>query len=251
MSFYRCFHSKYYLPCYICLIRKRLPMGKNLLILFLLVQSIAFSQDDAPKRLFSDVIGQNIKKYKIEAKYAYRKQNYERAQFLFDSLVEHVIRGSYMNNFRVRSLTRRNTEIHDFEKPIFLITSAFWVATSSGEIPALNSIADQYKNEVDIVILFWGPREAIVKLKRLYSRNISLLYVDELENTNDFTIKSMKHSLGFPTTFIMDESKRILDVRRNINHRYDKDYTNSFNEHYQTFMNGLNLILKKDRRLEN
>jgi hypothetical protein len=225
-------------------------MGKNLLVLFLLVHTVAFSQDNAPKSLFSDVIGQNIKKYKQKANYAYWKKEYSHAQFLFDSLVDHVIKGSYMNNFKVRKVTGRNTELYQFDKPVYLITSAFWVATSSGEIPALNTIADKYHHEVDIVVLFWGPKEAIVKLKKHYSKNISLLYVDELENTNDFTIKSMKHSLGFPTTFIMDESKRILDVRRNINHRYEKDYTTSFNEHYQTFMNGLSLILKKDKSQE-
>ena len=225
-------------------------MGKNLLILFLLVFAVTFSQENVPKPLFSDVIGQNIKKYKNQAKYAYRKKQFNRAQFLFDSLVDHVIKDSYMNNFKVRKVTGRNTEMYQFDKPVYLITSAFWVATSSGEIPALNTIADQYHQEVDIVVLFWGPKEAIVKLKKHYSKNISLLYVDELENTNDFTIKSMKHSLGFPTTFIMDESKKILDVRRNMNHRYEKDYTTSFNEHYQTFMNGLSLILKKDKSQE-
>ena len=192
-------------------------MGKLLLCLFLLTSSFAFSQENVNKDLFSDVIGKNIKKYKKKAKIAYEDKDYDRAQFLFDSLINHVVNGSYMDNFTVRKLTGRNTQIHEFEKPVYLITSAFWVATSSGEIPALNSIADNYHTEVDIVVLFWGPRKAVSKLKKLYSKRISLLYVDEMENTNDFTIKSMKHSLGFPTTFILDESKKILDVRRNIN----------------------------------
>jgi hypothetical protein len=225
-------------------------MGKNLLILFLLVYTVAFSQEDTPKQLFSEVIGMNIKKYKKQANYAYRKEYFDHAQFLFDSLVDHVIKDSYMDNFKVRKINGRNIEMYQFKKPVYLITTAFWVATSSGEIPALNTIADTYHDQVDIVVLFWGPKDAIAKLKKHYSRNISLLYVDELENTNDFAIRTMKHSLGFPTTFIMDESKRILDVRRNMNHYYEKDYTTSYNEHYQTFMNGLSLIIKKDKSQE-
>ncbi|KAA3622009.1 MAG: TlpA family protein disulfide reductase [Flavobacterium sp.] len=221
-------------------------MGKILRILFLTASVSAFPQDFAKKALFSDVIGHNIKKYKNLANYAYRKDDLERAQFLFDSLVDHVIKDSYMNNFKLREVSGKRSEMYTFDKPVYLITTAFWVATSSGEIPALNTIADQYHKEVDIVVLFWGPREAIAKLKKHYSKNITLLYVDELENTNDFTIKTMKHSLGFPTTFIMDETKRILDVRRNMNHHYEKDYTTSYNEHYQTFMNGLSLILNKE-----
>ncbi|MCW5519712.1 redoxin domain-containing protein [Aureitalea sp. L0-47] len=221
-------------------------MGKILLFLILLASTYTFSQSEEPKRYFSDAIGVNIKNYKNRAKRAYRLKDYEHAQFLFDSLVENVIRDSYMNNFKVRKVSGKKIDIYDFEKPMYLITSAFWVATSSGEIPALNTLADQYHKQVDFVVLFWGPREAIVQLKKLYSKNIELIYVDEMENTNDFTIKTMKHSLGFPTTFIIDESKVILDVRRNMNHHYEKDYTTSYNEHFQTFMNGLSIILRKD-----
>ncbi len=221
-------------------------MGRNLLLFFFMVTTLTFAQPEVPKSYFSDVIGVNIKKYKKHANKAYRLKDYEHAQFLFDSLVQNVIQESYMNNFKVRAVSGKKIDIYEFEKPMYLITSAFWVATSSGEIPALNTLADQYHDQVDFVVLFWGPKKAIVKLKKLYSKNISLVYVDEMENTNDFTIKTMKHSLGFPTTFIIDDSKMIVDVRRNMNHYYEKDYTTSYNEHFQTFMNGLRLILEKD-----
>ena len=70
-----------------------------------------------------------------------------------------------------------------------------------------------------------------------------MLYVDEKENTNDFAIRIMKHSLGFPTAFYMDKDKKILDVRRNANHHYSEEFTTAYNDHYQAFMSGLSLIL--------
>ena len=224
-------------------------MGRLLLLLFLLVSLNALSQKEVSKRYFSDAIGINIKNYKKRANKAYRLKDYERAQFLFDSLVDKVIKDSYLDNFKVRKLSGKQIELHSFEKPIFLITTANWIATSTGEIPALNNIADNYHSQVDFIVLFWGSKKALKVIRKQYSKHINILFVDEQENINDFTIRSMKHSLGFPTTFIVSEAKQILDVRRNMNHHYEKDFTTSYNEHYQEFMSGLSLLLRVDQSL--
>ncbi len=221
-------------------------MGKKLLIAFLLIHTFALSQEIVQKKLFSDVIGINIRKYKKQAKIAYLHKDYERAQFLFDSLVTNVIKGSYLDNFKIRKFSRRKIEIYKFKKPIFMITSASWIAPGVGEVPALNSIADKYHDKVDFIVLFWGSKKKLRKIKKQYSKRINILYVDERENTNGFTIRSMKHSLGFPTNFLIDDTKKILDVRRNIHHHYYEDFTTSFNDNYQTFMSGLSLLLNKD-----
>ena len=146
-------------------------------------------------------------------------------------------------------MSGRQIDLHSFEKPMFLITTASWIATSTGEIPALNNIADDYHKEIDFIVLFWGSKKALKVIRKQYSKRIHILYVDEQENTNDFTIRSMKHSLGFPTTFIVSETKKILDVRRNVNHHYEKDFTTSYNEHYQAFMSGLSLLLNVDKNI--
>ena len=61
--------------------------------------------------------------------------------FLFDSLINNVVNRSYLDNFKVRKISGRKTELNDFEKPIFLMTYASWCTPGSGEVPALNDIA--------------------------------------------------------------------------------------------------------------
>jgi len=217
-------------------------MAKKLLILFLLISFTAISQEPEPKDLFSQAIGKNIRKYRREAKKAYATKDLQRANFLFDSLVNNVVNGTYIDNFKVRKFSGRKIELYNFEKPVYLITYASWCVPGVGEIPAFNDVADRYHNEIDFVVLFWGSKKKIRKVKRKYGRNVHVLYVDEKENRNDFAIRTMKHSFGFPTTFIMDKDKKILDVRRNFLHHYLEKYTSSYNSNYQSFTSGISLL---------
>jgi thiol-disulfide isomerase/thioredoxin len=217
-------------------------MGKKLLILFLLVSFTALSQENEPKNLFSQAIGKNIRKYRREAKIAYANKDLQRANFLFDSLVNHVVNGTYLDNFKVRKFSGRRIQLYKFEKPIYLITYASWCVPGVGEVPAFNDVADKYHDDIDFVVLFWGSRKKIRKIKRKYSRNIHVLYVDEKENRNDFAIRTMKHSLGFPTSFFIDKDKKLLDVRRNFLHHYLENYSSSYNSNYQSFTSGISLL---------
>jgi len=217
-------------------------MVKKLLLIFLLVSFSALSQENEPKELFSEAIGKNIRKYRRESKTAYATKNLERAEYLFDSLISKVVNGTKLDNFKVRKFSRRKIELYDFDKPTYMITYASWCVPGVGEIPAFNDIADAYHNDIDFVVLFWGSKKKIRKFKRKFSKRITVLYVDEKENKNDFTIRTMKHSLGFPTAFLVDKDKIILDVRRNFMHHYLEDYTNSYNNNYQSFSSGVSRL---------
>lgn len=217
-------------------------MGKLLLTLFLVCTFPAISQTNETKIFFSEAIGKNIRKYRTEAKLAYIRKNEERAQFLFDSLINHVVKGSYLDDFKVRKFSGRKINLHHFEKPIYLITYSSWCTTGIGEIPALNDVANSNYNEVDFVMLFWGSKKKIRKFKRQLSSKIKVLYVDEKENKNDFVIKTMKHSLGFPTSFFINKEKKIIDIRRNFLHHYSEDYTQSYNNNFQSFTSGVSLL---------
>lgn len=216
-------------------------MGGKLLYIFLLISFSAQSQIEQGN-YFSDVIGKNIKKYTKNSQRAYEDQDFERAEFLFDSLINKVINGSYLDNFTVRKLSGRKTELYKFEKPIFLMTYASWCTPGVGEIPALNEVAEKYYKDIDFVILFWDSKENVRKSTREYSRKINIIYVDETENTHDHIIEIMKHSLGFPTSFFIDESKRIVDVRRGVLHPYNEKYEISFELNYNSFLKGVSLL---------
>lgn len=216
-------------------------MERKLLYLFLLLFFSAQSQIEQ-RTFFSEAIGKNIKHYTRNSQKAYAEQNFERAEFLFDSLINNVVNGSYLDNFKVRKLSSRKTTLYKFEKPIFLMTYASWCTPGIGEIPALNEIAEKYYKDIDFVILFWDTKERVRKSTHEYSNRINIIYVDEKENTNDHVVEIMKHSLGFPTSFFIDENKRILDVRRGALHPYNEKYEISFELNYNSFLNGISLL---------
>ncbi len=216
-------------------------MGRKLLYLLLLVTFSAQSQIEQGS-LFSEAIGKNIKKYTRNSQNAYADQDFERAEFLFDSLINNVVNGSYLDNFKVRKLSGRKIELYKFEKPVFLMTYASWCTPGVGEIPALNEVAEKHYKDIDFVILFWDSKKNVRKSTRDYSSKINIIYVDEKENKNDHIVEIMKHSLGFPTSFFIDENKRIVDVRRGVLHPYNEKYEISFELNYNSFLNGISLL---------
>ena len=116
------------------------------------------------------------------------------------------------------------------------MTYASWCTPGVGEIPALNEIAEKYYKDIDFVVLFWDSKENVRKSTRDYSNRINIIYVDEKENTNDHIVEIMKHSLGFPTSFFIDETKRIVDVRRGVLHPYNEKYEISFELNYNCLL---------------
>ena len=217
-------------------------MVKKLLLLILLISFSTQAQDFGADKLFSIEIGKNIKTYRQKSQKAFADKDFERADFLFDSLIKNVVNNSYLDNFKVKKLSGKKVELYDFKKPVFLMTYASWCTPGVGEIPALNVVADKYHKEIDFVVLFWDSKDKVKKTASSYSNNFTILYVDEMENTHDYIVSTMKHSLGFPTTFIIDETKKILDVRRGVLHPYNEEFNVSYNLNYNAFVNGITLL---------
>jgi thiol-disulfide isomerase/thioredoxin len=225
-------------------------MSKKLLLLFLLASFNALSQDYGPVRLFSYVIGKNIKSYTYKSQIAYDEGNIEYAEFLYDSLISNVVVNTYMDNFKVNKFSGKKIELYDFKKPIFLMTYASWCTPGVGEIPALNKIAEEEYNHVDFIVLFWDSKEKIRKIARKYSNKINIVYVDELENNNDHVIETLKHSLGLPTSFFIDEKRKILDVRRGVLHQFNEEFSLSFELNHNAFQNGIALLKGTENGIE-
>ncbi len=195
---------------------------------------------------FSKALSLHLPKYKKHADKAYRTRNLERADFLFDSLVNNCLKGSQLDNFKVKNLKKDPVLLDEFQKPIYLTTYASWIVPSAGEIPAINKLAEKYSAQVDFVILFWDNHETTKELAKKYSKHISVLYVDEMQNSSPYVIKMMKHSLGFPTSFLLDKEKKILDIRRKVSHPFGIEFEKSFDLNYDSFSNALSLLLLKD-----
>ena len=185
--------------------------------------------------LLTEEITKNIKRYVKNSKLAYHDKDYVRADFLYDSLVQNVILKSYLDNFKVRKRSGKEIELNDFKKPMILLSIASWCTPGSGTIPALNDIAHSYGDNIDFVVLYWDTKENARKASRDFKKNIHVVYVDELENKGAAVVKEMKHSLGLPTCFLLDENRKIIDIKRTVIHPYNTDYEVSYEDNYDSF----------------
>lgn len=223
-------------------------MVRTLLLIFIFSFAYpVFGQQEEDKILFSEALSLHLPKYETKAKKAYYYRNYEEAQHLFDSLVEFGLNGSYMNNFKFRQVNGKKISLHDYKKPVYFITYASWCVQSKGEIPAINKLANKYHDQIDFVILFWDSKRTTKKMSKKYNDNIHIVYVDEQENQDAFVIKQLKHSLGLPTTFLMDKDKVIQDIRRGVSHAYGKDKDDSYDQNYNSIYDGIANHLLGDR----
>ncbi|NJY62361.1 TlpA family protein disulfide reductase [Salinimicrobium sp. CDJ15-81-2] len=217
------------------------------LLLFFLTQILVvslFAQQDQIS--FSEALTTHLPKYKKQADKAYRTRNLERADFLFDSLVKYGLKGSRLDNFKVQDLKKKPVALDEFQKPVYLTTYASWIVPTEGEIPALNKLADKYGDQVDFVMLFWDSHSTTKELAKKYNKNITVLYVDEMKNDSPYVIKMMKHSLGFPTSFLLNKNKNIIDIRRKVSHPFGIEFEKSFDLNYDSFTSAISLLLIND-----
>lgn len=221
------------------------------MVRFLLVLSILLfftvpgrSQDE--NLSFSEALAKHLSKYDSKASKAYRADNVARAEFLFDSLVKYCLKGSYLDNFVVRDLNKKQIRLDGFIKPVYLVTNASWLVPTEGEIPALNKLADQYEEQIEFVVLFWDTYSTTRQLSKRYHKSVKVLYVDELSNQSNYVIRNMKHALGFPTAFLLNPNKKIIDIRRNVSHPYGVAYERSYDLNHKAFSEGISLLLIHD-----
>lgn len=220
-------------------------MVKFLLFLNIVFLTISGIAQDEPLA-FSEALSLHLPKYDSRAKTAYRTADVARAEFLFDSLVKNCLKGSYLDNFVVKDLNKKQVRLEAFKKPVYLVTKASWLVSSEGELPALNKLAAQYRDQIDFVVLFWDNYNSTKERSKKYHKSIQVLYVDEQSNQSNYVIRNMKHSLGFPTAFLLNPQKKIIDIRRNVSHPYGIAYETSYDLNYNAFSEAISLLLIHD-----
>lgn len=214
-----------------------------LIIVFTLLPLSLFSQGDTI--YFSEAIKINFKKYKKETSQAYRRGNDERGKFLFDSLVKHRLAGTRFDDFTLKKAGGSKLKLSTIKKPIILITYASWCVASTGEIPALNKLAQKYGKDVKFVVLFYDKRHNINKIKRKFNRHITVCYAHESYRSDELLVASMKHKLGFPTTFFLDDELRVMDIRRCGMKKCPKKtpYNQAYAINFNSYLDGLSTVL--------
>lgn len=208
-------------------------MGK-LLLVFILISSTVLAQQEKlqDKSYFSEELYMHLSDYNQKADLAYRFNDYDKGEELFESFIQDHLEGSYMDDFKFQSLNKKEVNLYNYKNPVFLITYASWCIPSKGEIPAINKLASEYKDKIDFVILFWDKKDKAKELSKKFSSDISVVYVDESKNQGAYVVKQLKHSLGLPTCFLLDENKQIMDIRRSVFPSFQTEDEEAYRENY-------------------
>jgi thiol-disulfide isomerase/thioredoxin len=214
-----------------------------LIIIFYFSSLPVFSQGDTI--CFSDAIKINFRKYKKESSLAYRKNDFERGKFLFDSLVQHRLAGTRFDDFTFKKANGSKLKLSTIKKPMVIVTYASWCVLAKGEIPALNKLAQQYGKDVKFVVLFWDKKQNMKKVARKFNRHITVCYAHETYKNDAPIVASMKHTLGFPTSFFLDERLTVVDIRRCGMKQCPKKtpYNEAYALNYNSYIDGLSTIL--------
>lgn len=182
-----------------------------LTLLFIFNLYSTYSQDTIV--YFSNAIKQNNKEYKKASNNAYESNNIEEGKMLFDSLVKTKLVGTKFDYFTLKVYKEKNIKINRINKPIFIITYAAWCVIPKGEIPALNILAKEHRNDMQFIVVFWDKKSDLKKIASKFNNNIKVCYANEYYNKDSHIVATIKHTLGFPTSIFVDENKNVVNVK--------------------------------------
>jgi thiol-disulfide isomerase/thioredoxin len=163
---------------------------------------------------FSDAIKTHIRKYNIQSDIAYENSDIAKGQALFDSLVQNYLVGSRFNDFQLKSLDRRKIKLSKINKPVFMITYASWCVMNKGEIAALNKLSRKYDKDIHFIVLFWDKKSEAKKIGRKFNSNIDVCYANESYRNDAKVVATLKHTLGFPTSYFLNGNLEVVDIKR-------------------------------------
>jgi len=185
--------------------------------LIILLITLVISQNSVCQEkpiYFSDAIRSNIKKYNSKTDIEFEKGNIEKGTALFDSLVQNKLVGSRFDDYSFKSINSRKVKLSKIKKPVFIITYASWCVMNKGEIPALNKLARKYDDDMQFIVVFWDVRNDVKKISRQFNSKIKVCYANESYRNDAAVVATLKHTLGFPTSYFLSSELDVIDIKR-------------------------------------
>ena len=190
-------------------------MKINIIIYFLFCLFCRSQQNSNKSNdLFFESILNHQKKFSYDIEKAYLNQNFDKANKIFQNFIREQLINKKMNDFKWSRFRSKSKALYDIERPIYLHTRSSWCLPSEGEIPTLNKLAKKFKNKIKFVVLFWDKKSRMRSEGRKYHSVIDVVYINELTYKNDYIIKALKHVLGVPVVYLIDEHKKVRLIDR-------------------------------------
>ncbi len=210
---------------------------KKLCFILILLSTLVVSAQLDSKTYLTDAIIDTGEKYLKNCEQAILDKDMDRVNFLFDSITSYTYKGVYFDNFKLQQVKGRELRINDFKKPVVLITLSTWYLNSKGEIAAINDLAKKYKKNIDFVVLYWGTKKESKKAAKALNGNVTVAYVDELDNKGAYIVQKLKHFFGFPTCYYLNADKSIAAITRGAKQRpfyfnQEDVYEDNYDSHF-------------------
>ncbi len=183
----------------------------HIIVVFLLGLS-CYPQDTIVQ--FGDAVKQHIKPYRQASAIALNKKDFKESERLFDSLVDHQLSGTHFDDFTIKSYRSKKVSLNKIKKPVLLVTYASWCVRNKGDIPALNALASKHQNDLQVVVLFWDNRKNIRKIAPQFNSKIKVCYANESYQSDFKIVATLKHTLGMPTVYYIDQEKKVVTINR-------------------------------------
>lgn len=214
-----------------------------LLFSVLLFQS-SFAQDKVV--YFSEAIKSNIKKYNKDSDKAFEDGDIAAGQALFDSLVQNKLVGSKFDDYSFKSVNSRKVKLSKLKKPVFIITYSSWCVIGKGEIQALNKLVRKYDKQVQFIAVFWDTKNDTRKIARKFNNKIKVCYANESYKNDARIVATLKHTLGFPTSYFLNSGLEVVDIKRGgIQLPQRTNSKTAFDMNYRLFNERLSIFLDK------
>jgi len=130
-------------------------------------------------------------------------------------------------HLHVSDLDGNIVKMSDYKgKVIFLNFWATWCMPCAAELPSINKLYNQFKNEAIIFLLI--SNENIEKVKKYKQhKNYDVPFYINDENSN---IPKMYYSRGIPTTFIINKKGQVIKASSGAEDWDDKEFVETVRE---------------------
>ena len=185
----------------------------RLLFTLLSVGSMLLVFPQESKVYFEDALQKYLVPYNKQSSEAINNNDYERAEYLFDSLMNNHLKGSFIPNRKLDKVAGGTIDTDSLKMPFLLITKPSWF-NQTEEIEAINVMATEYKNQLVTIVLYWDRLKQLKKLEKKYNKDVILTYIDETENRSDAIVKTYKHAFGAPVCYFVSHKKQLVSLSR-------------------------------------
>ncbi|MEL6971190.1 MAG: TlpA disulfide reductase family protein [Bacteroidota bacterium] len=132
--------------------------------------------------------------------------------YMYDS-VKVCLVGRTIQNTILKTVNENLLHTDSIRENILLIFSASWCAPCIANIPAINRLAGDQHHNLKIVVIYWDTYEKVKEISAEYAAGVVLVPSIEANGAEtSMTYGNISHQLGYPTSYVIDTKKEIIDL---------------------------------------